>query len=832
MDINSLEVQASALRVVCDPKVFKFETTAALAGLPGIIGQKRAVEALEFGLRIATRGFNIYASGVPGTGRNYTITAHVKSLAVGQPAPSDWCYVYSFDDPDRPRAIRLAPSKAPEFARDMDDLIVQSRQAIASAFGSENYDRRREEALSGINRERAAAIQQIEGVARREGFAVQPTPVGVVTVPLRNGEPMSQEEFEKLSDAEKSSLRERGEQLRARLEETVAHVRTLEREGEAQLRELDREIGLFAIGHLFKPMGEKYADHDEIQDYLKQAQADIIDNLDQFRRGDAEPEQRQLPLPVAREQVERSFFRRYSVNVLVTHGSSEGAPVVVEHNPTYYNLFGKLEYRAFFGGMQTDFTLIKPGALHLANGGYLILQARELLLAFLAWDALKRVLRSGELTIENIGEHYTPIPAVTLRPEPIPLNVKVVLVGHPLLYYLLNALDEDFAKLFKVRADFDVEMSRGDCEVDNYGAFAAAWCRDQGLRHLTSAAVARLVEYGSRLAGDQQKLSTRFILISDVISEADYWAGRTGAGLIDPEHINRALEEKEYRSKRIEEKVLEMLERGDILVDVEGSTVGQCNGLSISDLGDHVFGRPSRITARTRMGRGDVLNIEREADLGGNIYNKAVLILSSYLAARYLPDAPLSLHASLCFEQSYEGVEGDSASVAEVCAVISSLAEAPLRQDLAVTGSLNQHGQVQPVGGVTRKVEGFYAVCKAKGLTGTQGVVLPAQNVKNLALKDEVVEAVGQGKFHIYAVRTADEALALLTGMEPGERGADGTYPPDSINGRAEANLRHFAESARDWGLQAQAAPTPAPRRASKTDPHRSEGSKDPGKGS
>jgi len=805
MNTDSLEVQSSALRTVCDPNVFKFDTTADLGDEPGIIGQKRAVEALEFGLRIATHGFNVYASGLAGTGRNFTIGAHVASLASEQATPPDWCYVYDFDDPNRPRAIQLAPGTGPDLAADMDDLIVHCRQEIAGAFRSENYGRRREEALEDIRRERDAAIRRIEEEANREGFAVQATPVGAVTVPLKDGEPLSPEEFQKLGDDEKKALRERSARLKERLDETLAHVRSLERDGESRVRELDREVALFAVGHLLQRLRDKYADHEEIRIYLEQVEADIVDSLDQFRREESDSDSRSTPIPIPREAIERTFFRRYAVNVLVTHGGEQGAPVVVEHNPTYYNLFGKLEYQSVFGGMQTDFTLIKPGALHRANGGYLVVQARDLLLSFLAWDALKRSLRSRELTIENIGEHFTPIPATALRPEPIPLDVKIVVVGHPLIYYLLNALDEDFAKLFKVRADFDTEMSLADCELDNYGAFAAAWCRDQGLRHLTRAAVARLVDYGTRLAGDQQKLSTRFIRISDVISEADYWAQRAGADLIDREHVNQALEQKEYRSRRIEEKVLEMLERGDILVDVEGSAVGQCNGLSVIDLGDHAFGQPSRITVRSRMGRGDVVNIEREADLSGNIYNKAVLILTGYLATRFVPDAPLSLHASLCFEQSYQGVEGDSASVAELCALISSLADAPLRQDLAVTGSLNQHGQVQPVGGVTRKVEGFFAVCKAKGLTGTQGVILPAQNVKNLMLKDEVVEAVAQGKFHVYAVRTADEALALLTGMEPGERGADGAYPPDTVSGRAEARLYEFAQKARKWGRPAQA---------------------------
>ena len=540
---------------------------------------------------------------------------------------------------------------------------------------------------------------------------------------------------------------------------------------------------MFAIGDRFEEIKAKYAEFPALVAHLARAAEDVVAHLDEFRATES---------PSGDSRPSDKMPTRYQVNVLVTNEDAAGAPVVQEHSPTYYNLVGRLEYRPLAGGALTDFTLIKPGAVHRANGGYLILQALDLLLNPFAWDALKRALRSREAVVENIGEQWTAIPAATLRPEPIPLEVKVILVGSPLLYFLLYHYDEDFGKLFKVKADFDVDMGAGADSCRSYAGFVATHCRGEGLRHLSSDAVARVIEHGMRLAGDQEKLSTRFAAVADLLVEADFWAGREGVETITAAHVDKALEEKEYRSRRLEDRLFEFITRGDLVLEVAGEAVGQVNGLAVLDLGDYAFGRPARITARVTPGRAGVVNIDREARLSGQIHHKAVMILSGYLTGMYAAEAPLSLSAAIAFEQSYEMVEGDSASCAELYAVLSGLAAAPIRQGIAVTGSVDQNGSVQAVGGVNQKVEGFYAACKLKGLDGQQGVIIPRQNVKNLMLKPEVARAAAEGKFHVWAVSHVDEGIEILTGVPAGS-------PEESktIHGRVAARLREFSEALR-----------------------------------
>ena len=779
MGIEGLKLTADQLRAKCEADTLGFDTTAELPDLPASVGQERALATIDFGLGMQTHGYNIYVAGPTGTGRKFTILSRANEAAPRRPAPDDWCYVYNFDDPREPIALRLPSGRAPEFARDVEDLVRACKQELLRAFESEAYENQKEQAVGSVQAERNRLLRALEEKARSQGFMIQPTPMGLITVPLADGQPMPREQFEQLPQEQKQAVENNMERLREEIAETVNQARPLEKESRRRLEELDREVAAAATGPRFAELKDKYRDYPDILTHLDRMAQDIVVLRDELRAAEqAEPPARDA-IPV-----------RHQVNVLVTNDPAKGAPVVQEHSPTYYNLAGRIEYRPMQGGAVTDFTLIKPGALHRANGGFLVLQVLDVLVQPFAWEALKRSLRSRELTIENIGEQWTPIPAAALRPQPIPLDIKIVLVGSPLLYYLLYHYEEEFGKLFKVRADFEVDMPGGDDACRQYAAFIATHCRQSSLRHLTKAAVARVMEHGIRIAGDKEKLTTRFAAVADLLDEANYWAERDQAELITPQHIEQALEQKEYRSRRIEDRLFEFISRGDLLLEISGEKVGQVNGLAVLDLGDYSFGRPSRITAQVTPGRAGVVNIEREARLSGEIYNKAVMILTGYLTGRYAAAVPLSLSATVCFEQSYEMVEGDSASCAELLAILSGLSGAPLRQDIAVTGSVDQNGNVQPIGGANQKIEGFYHACKLKGLTGEQGAVIPAQNVKNLMLKPEVVKAVAEGKFHIWSISHADEGVELLTGLPAGS-----PDEPDTVHGRAAARLRAFAEA-------------------------------------
>ncbi len=781
MAIQDFELSADQLRVVCDASSLGFETTAELPTLEDSVGQDRAMAAIDFGLEVKTPGYNIFAVGPTGTGRMFAVLSRAREAAAKQPTPDDWCYVNNFDDARRPVALRLPAGRAVEFSREVEELIQMCKQEIPRAFESEAYEQRKEAAIGDVQAERNRLLRQLDEEARAEGLVIQATPMGIISLPLADGKAMSREQYMQLPPEERDAIDKKMERLRDRIAEGLGQARQLEKEARKRVEELDAQIAMMTIGHRFEEVKAKYQDHASVVTHLDRLAQDVLQHLDEFRPGES---------PQGEAPPTEAVPPRYRVNVLVTNEKGAGAPVMQEQSPTYYNLVGKLEYRPVAGGAITDFTLIKPGAFHLANGGYLILQALEVLLNPFAWEALKRTMRSRKATIENIGEQYSPVPAATLLPEPIPLDTKVILVGSPLLYFLLYQWDEDFGKLFKVKADFDVDMTASTQANRSYAAFMATHCRNHGLRELTKEAVARVIEYGMRLAADQERLSTRFAAVADLLTEANFWAQRAGAELIGAEHVDQALEHKEYRSRRLADRLFEFIARGDLIVDVTGAVPGQVNGLAVLDLGDYAFGRPSRITARVTPGRSGVVNIEREARLGGDIQHKAVMILTGYLAGSYASEAPLSVTASLSFEQSYELVEGDSASCAELYAILSMLADAPIRQGIAVTGSMDQNGNVQPIGGANQKIEGFFATCKLKGLAGDQGVMLPRQNIKNLTLKPEVVEAVREGKFHIWAVSTVDEGVEVLTGVRAGS-----PREADTIHGRVAARLRKFADA-------------------------------------
>ena len=786
---RALALKPAELRRRLDPKSLPFATTAELEPLTGTIGQPRALDAIEFGIQIETRGYNLFVSGLPGSGRKTTVRDYVDRAAAARPAPDDWVYVHDFASPDRPAAIRLPAGRGGELQRGMAEFVRAARREIPRAFESEEYERRQRELLQDISRRRDELAAELKSFAHEREIAVEMTLVGVVSVPVVNGEPLTKERFEKLPPERQQQIEQRGHEVQERTGTYARALHELEKEATERVRGLDREVALFALGPLLQELREHFAGHEKLLAWLDAVRDDVHDHLADFRDGEEGGGEAAAILQLGGGGGRGSDFTRYEVNVFVGHPAPDGAPVVEEPNPTYYNLVGRVEYRATLGAMMTDFREVKPGALHRANGGFLIVEALDVLLHPFTWEGLKRALSGGEVRIENLAEEYSGVPMATLRPEPIPLDVKVILIGSPQLYHLLYQLDEDFRELFKVKVDFSPEMEWDDTSVGHYAAFVSRWVEAAGLRHFDREAVARLVEHGARLRESQRKLSTRLIDVSDVTSEASFFAGEAGRKVVRKVDVERAIAEREYRSSLVEERIQELIADGTITIDVVGERTGQVNGLAVLDVGDYAFGKPSRISARVSVGRGSVLSIEREIELSGPIHSKGVLILSGYLAGTYAQERPLALAATLTFEQSYDGVEGDSASSTELYALLSALSGLPLDQGIAVTGSVDQYGEVQAIGGATRKIEGFYAVCKAKGLTGRQGVIVPASNVRHLMLSDEVVGAVRRRRFHVWAVRSVDEGIELLTGR-----------PAADVHRLVAERLADYSEKAKEAG--------------------------------
>jgi lon-related putative ATP-dependent protease len=790
------ELTPLQLRSTCDPSLLGCSSSQEMTILEKIIGQERAARSLNFGLGIDTRGFNIYVAGLPGTGRTTTVRRFLEDRARTAEIPSDWCYVNNFKDPSRPQALKLPPGRAKEMQSDISHLIDGIKQDIRSAFESEEYIAQRGQTVKQFENQRDEMIQEMNNQATQAGFLIQASPVGLVTVPLRDGKPIPEEEFEQLDPEEKDRISKESEKLQSEINSTIRQAKRFERQAQEAVEKLDREVVAYTIKHPIDELKEKYGQLSQVIEYLEALQEDILGNSSQFRADESEDETPPI-LRFTRPKVDP--HRKYQVNILIDNGALEGAPVIIERNPTYSNLFGRIEQEAQFGALITDFTLIRSGSLHRANGGYLVMGIEDLLRNPFSWEGLKRALANEEISIEDISERIGLITTKSLQPEAIPLSVKVLLIGTAEIYHLLRAYDEDFSELFKVKAEFDTQMDRSDENVSNYASFVCTICEEENLLHLDVSALAKVVEYGSRLAEDQSKLSTRFRDIADILREASYYASQQGSELVKDDHINQAIEERIYRSNLIQERVAEMIERDIIKIESRGELVGQVNGLSVIDLGDLTFGRPSRITASVSLGREGLIDIEREAKMGGPIHTKGVMIIAGYLSEKFAQDKPLSLSARLVFEQSYAGVEGDSASSTELYAILSSLAGIPIKQSIAVTGSVNQKGEIQAIGGVNEKIEGYFEICKARGLSGDQGVMIPESNVENLMLKEEVVEAVRAGKFHVWPVGTIDEGIGILTGIEAGQKLDDGSFPEGSINDRVNHRLLEYAENLRDF---------------------------------
>lgn len=810
---TSLRVDPAALRRRLDPASLPFETTADVQPLLALVGQPRVADAIAFGVEMGSFGYNLFLAGAPGSGRAETIRDYLERFAPARPPADDWAYVHDFDQPQRPHAIRLPPGRAPELAEDMNELIVGVRRQVGMAFESEGYEERRQQALADVRRRRDSILAEMRRFASEHGFALEATPGGLVAVPVLGDRQLTPEDVRLLTPERQADLQQNGTQVQEAVVAGLRRLHQLDREAADQMRRVDREIASYAIDPLLQSLREKYRTLPDVLAHLDRVREDIVGNVPEL--GPPAPGAGMPAPPLDGDRVE-DRSSRYRVNVLVNNGGVRGAPIVFEPNPTYYNLIGRVDYRGVLGTLVTDFRQIRAGALHRANGGFLVLEVADTLRSPLAWEALKRALRARELRIESLGDQLSAIPTASVTPEPIPLDVKVILIGTTAVFNLLQAMDEDFGELFKVRVDFAPDMDWNEEHVHSYAAFISRRVGEAGLRHFDRSAVARVVEQGARLRDHQRKLSTRLLEIGDLVVEASFWAGKAGRDLVQAADVDEAVARRNGRSNLVEERLQELIAERTIRIETDGRRVGQINGLEVLELGDFRFGLPARVTARVAMGRGTIESIEREIDLSGPIHSKGFLILTGYLAGQYGQEWPLALRATLTFEQSYGGVDGDSASSTELYALISALSEVPLEQGIAVTGSVDQHGDVQAVGGVTDKIEGFFRVCRADGLTGSQGVAIPAANLNHLMLSDDVIRAVEEGRFHVWAVRTIDEGIELLMGVPPGEGQADGTFPPGTVHRRVQDRLRRYAERlnilAQPDGRQGQgAADTPPP---------------------
>lgn len=799
---NGRELKAEELRFTCQDDLLAFETTETVPPLEVMVGQERAVKAMEFGLFTKSSGYNIYVSGLVGTGKMTYAKAAVTKVACSEPSPSDWCYVNNFENPGQPIALSLPAGLGSVLRQDMQELVDDLKNNIPKVFNSDDYEQAKTTIVKKFQDARSVIMDAFNQRAEQLGIMPQWTTTGFAGLPLENGKPVTPEEFQQYDREKREELEKKMLAVHEKAMEAVRQVQQLERETREQLKGLDAKIGLFAVGHLIDEVKAKYQEYPAVLSWLEAVTQDVVKNIGDFKPTSAEEENN--PLLMFKKSMQEAVKDKYQVNLLVDHREIKGAPVVVEINPTYYNLVGRVEYEARMGVVNTDFSMIKAGALHRANGGYLILNMKDVLTNIGAWEALKRVLKTRKIVIENLGEQYGMLAMASQKPQPIPLNVKVILVGNAQLYHMAFNYDEDFRKLFKVFADFDTQMENNPVNIGKLAGFVSSTVQREHLKHFDRQAVAKVVEYATRMSGSQDKLTTQFNDIVELLCEADTWATMVESPLVRAEHIRTAITEKRNRYNKYEERLQEMFAEGKLLVDTDDEKVGQVNGLAVLSVGEYMFGKPSRITANTYLGRSGVINIERETKMSGTSHSKGVLILSGYVGQKYAQRNPLTLTASLTFEQLYDGVDGDSASSTELYAILSSLSGVPIRQYIAVTGSVNQKGEVQPIGGATEKIEGFFAVCKLKGLTGRQGVMIPYQNVNNLTLNDEVVAAVAEGKFHIYPVKTIDEGIEILTGVMAGEADAEGHYPEGTIHHKVGRKLQEYTETLIKLGKAAE----------------------------
>lgn len=759
------ELNYKKLKRVCTLEEFDFNNTDELESEHSIIGQQKAVKAMEFGLSIKMKGYNIYMSGPSGTGKTTYAKEIAKRFAKNEAVPYDWCYVYNFDDSRKPTALRFKPGEGKEFKDDMKELVEMLNVEIPKVFSDDDYENQKSEIIDSYEQQRDALMKDMSDKAKEYGFGVKTTNSGVYFMPIIDGVSLNEEEFENLPEEQKEEILKKSDVVQDAAQDIMKELKGYEKEAKKEINDLDYKVGMFTIGPYITELQEKYKEYDKVIRYLNQVKEDILENIQDFIEEDDEEDDENvaalMPLLGKKPCVETTD--KYGVNLLVDNSKTKGAPVVVDFNPTYYNLIGEIEYDTEFGNMTTDYKKIKSGLFHQANGGYLILQAQDLMANAQAWEALKRVIRTKEITIESLRDQLGGLTVSTLKPEPIPVDVKVIVIGSNYIYNILYEYEEDFQKLFKIRADFDSEMDFSYENIKSLAKYIKGFSEREKTMPFDISAVSKIVEYSSRVAESQNKLTTRFNQIVEILCESATWAKLENSKIITVNHVMKAIYEKIARSNMYEQKMDEIIEQNIIMIDTVGKKVGQINGLAVLDTGDYTFGKPTRITATTYAGRSGIVNIEKEAELSGSIHDKGVQVISGYLGQTYAQEYPLSLSCRLCFEQNYNGVDGDSASSTELYVILSSLSEVPINQEIAVTGSINQFGEIQAIGGVTYKIEGFYDLCKLRGLTGNQGVIIPYQNVSDLVLKDEVIQSVKEGKFHIYPIKHINEGIEILT---------------------------------------------------------------------
>ena len=789
-------LSASILRKECKTDIFDFKDTSSIAPSRDLIGQQRASDATEFGLAVQLDGYNIFMAGESGEGKTRYALDCAQKQARLMPVPDDWCYVYNFDDSNSPKAINLPAGVGRDLKRDMEDFVKIIEQEILKAFNGEEYETERSRIIKDFRDKKDELVVKLSQEAQERGFRVKMANSGVYFMPLVDGEPLGEEEFKLLDEDVKIELSKSSEELQTETGDIIRKIREVEMDAEEAVKEWENQIALYAVGIHIDDLKEKYSLYPLVEEYLNDVRSDILKNIDSLVGTDyGEDQQAALYQMMMKKGNEENPYDRYRINLLVDNGHLHGAPVIVDYNPTYYNLMGRCEYENEFGTMTTDYTMIKPGLFHQANGGFLILQINDVITNPQSFEVIKRTLKTRQIIIENIKEQMGLVAVSALKPEPIPINVKIIFIGSAELYHLLYNYDRDFKKHFKIKAEFDDQMDWNKENVQQLTRYISAFCNKEGVPHFDRTGVAEVVNYCSWVVQDQTKLTTRFSEIVNILAEAGTWAKIEGKQLVTSEQVKKAIKEKMKRSSKYDEELLDLVKDGTIMIDTDGQTVGQINGLAVIDMGDYVFGKPTRITAVAFMGKSGIVDIEREVETGGFTHSKGVLILSGYIGKKYAQDIPLSLTASICFEQNYSGIEGDSASSTELYAILSSLSDLPISQGIAVTGSVNQHGYIQPIGGATFKIQGFFDICKLNGLTGKQGVIIPHQNVKNLMLNDDVVKAVREGLFNIYPVKTVDEGIEVLTGVPAGEQKPDGTYPDGTVNDRIYKKLRHYAET-------------------------------------
>lgn len=787
------ELSYKSLKRYCNPEKLPFETTAELEPITTGIGQDRGIKALEFGLNVDIKGYNLYLEGPSGVGKTMYVKKYLDTISKEKKIPDDWCYVYNFEDPNEPIAISLPAGKGKEFKNVMDQFIEEIKNDISSTFNNEDFEKEKNLIKQEYDQKRSELLEKLNNESSKYGFQVKAAQNGIYMMPVVNGKTIGEEEFDKLDEKIKKEYEDKSNIVQDQIISAISQIKTIDKEAEKRIEEWQSNIALLTVNARINLVKKSYKKDEKINKFLDDIKQDILKNITAFTEENKNQNQ-QMSMP--QPQMINKPWLNYRVNLFVDNSGLSGAPVIMDSNYSYHNIFGKLEYENYYGALKTDHTMLKAGLLQKANGGYIIFQAKDLISNQICYEALKKALRVKETSIENTTDQRSSMVMVSLKPEPIPLDIKVILIGNANIYHTLLSMDPDFRKLFKSKVEFEDDAPITDENIVKLCRFMHGFCEQEGLPHLDKYAAAKVIEYASRLAENQNKLSTRFNDLAQIIGEACTWAKMENEKIVGEKHIIKALEERVERVKKYDAKYSEMIKDNTLLIDTEGSKVGQINGLTIMTIGDYTFGKPTKITANAYTGKNGIINIEREVELSGSSHSKGVLILNGYIGEMFAQEIPLSLTASICFEQLYNGVDGDSASSTELYALLSSLSEIPINQAIAVTGSVNQKGEIQPIGGVNSKIEGFYQICKMRGLNGTHGVLIPIQNVINLNLSDEVVEAVKNKKFHIYTASTIEEGIEVLTGVPAGKRNRNGNFPAGTVNCLVYEKLKKYVKKA------------------------------------